>query len=126
MKRFEDIKAWQQARELSRAIYQLTSEAPFVHDFALKDQIRRASGSVMDNIAEGFARNGNKEFIQHLSIAKASAAEVQSQLYRALDCQYITQDHFDQLYQQANHIAAMLTNLMKYLKASPQKGPKYN
>ncbi len=126
MKRFEDIKAWQQARKLTQSIYQHSFEAPFTHDFALKDQIRRASGSIMDNIAEGFARNGNREFIQHISIAKASAAEVQSQLYRALDCQYLTQAQFDQLYQQADHIAAMLTNLMKYLKNSPQKGPKYD
>jgi four helix bundle protein len=126
MKRFEDIQAWQQARLLAQEINQHCLTLPFSQDYPLKDQIRRAAGSVMDNIAEGFARNGNKEFLQHLSIAKASAAEVQSQLYRALDQKYLTESQFDQLYQQADLIMAMITKLMQYLRSSTYKGPKYD
>ncbi|MDX1906129.1 MAG: four helix bundle protein [Bacteroidia bacterium] len=126
MKRFEDIQAWQLARILAQDIHKQCQSSLFAQDFPLKDQIRRAAGSVMDNIAEGFARNGNKEFSQHLSIAKASAAEVQSQLYRALDQHYLTQTQFNQLYSQADHIIAMITKLMQYLKTTTHKGPKYD
>lgn len=80
----------------------------------------------MDNIAEGFGRGGNKEFMQYLSFSKGSATEVQSQLYRALDYQYINQEIFDQLYENTNHIIGKITNLMKYLANSDNKGTKYN
>ena len=85
LKRFEDIEAWQKARELTRAVYAVSNEGPFSRDFGPRDQIRRASVSIMSNIAEGFGRGGNKEFIQFLSTAKGSASEVQAQLYVAMD-----------------------------------------
>ena len=88
--RFEDIEAWQHAERLEREIFKLTLEGEFAKDFSLKDQIRRSTGSVMDNIAEGFERSGNREFIQFLSISKGSCGEVQSQLYRALDQSYLS------------------------------------
>ena len=83
--KFEDLGVWQEARELCKEVYSLISEAEFSKDYALLNQINRSSGSVMDNIAEGFGRSGNKEFIQYLSVSKASCMEVKSQLYRALD-----------------------------------------
>ena len=92
--RFEDIEAWQKARELTKAIYAMSNDGQFARDFGLRDQIRRASVSIMSNIAEGFGRGGNKEFIQFLSTAKGSASEVQAQLYVALDAGYINQDQF--------------------------------
>ena len=88
---FEEIEAWKKSRELVRAIYQATSLGAFSTDYGLRDQIRRASVSIMSNIAEGFEREGTKEFVQFLSIAKASAGEVRSQLYVALDQGYIGQ-----------------------------------
>ena len=85
IRRFEDIEAWQKGRHLCKKIREVTNIGDFQRDFSLKDQIRRSSGSIMDNIAEGFGRDGNREFIQYLSCSKGSANEVQSQLYRALD-----------------------------------------
>jgi four helix bundle protein len=101
IERYEDIQGWQRARELTKFIYAITKQEAFARDFSLKDQIRRAAVSVMSNIAEGFERGGRAEFIQFLSIAKSSAAEVQSQLYVALDQEYImpeqlTTGHFCQ------------------------------
>lgn len=89
IKKFEDLGVWQEARELCKEIFNLISEGDFSKDYALINQINRSSGSVMDNIAEGFGRSGNKEFIQYLSISKASCMEVKSQLYRALDRNYL-------------------------------------
>jgi len=89
IKRFEDIKAWQKARALVRDIYEVTSKGNFAKDYSLKDQIRRASISVMRNIAEGFSRQTDREFIQFLHVAKGSTSEVRSQLYVALDLKYI-------------------------------------
>ena len=89
IKKFEDLGVWQEARELCKEIFNLISEGDFSKDYALINQINRSSGSVMDNIAEGFGRSGNKEFIQYLSISKASCTEVKSQLYRALDRNYL-------------------------------------
>lgn len=94
VERFEDLIAWQKARELTRNIYLLTSKELFVKDFDLKEQIQRATVSIMSNIAEGFERGSISEFHQFLTIAKASCAEVRSQLYIALDVGYIEDDEF--------------------------------
>ncbi|HEX8517422.1 MAG TPA: four helix bundle protein [Bacteroidia bacterium] len=115
IKKFEDITAWQQARVLSKSIYAISSEKPFWSDFELKGQIRSASGSIMDNIAEGFERGGRNEFIQFLAIAKASAAEVRSQLYRALDQKYISEECFEELYKISDDIGKMISALIGYL-----------
>ena len=95
--KFEDLKIWQKARELCREIALLTRQDEFSKDYRLKDQIKSSSGSIMDNIAEGFERDGRKEFIQFLSMSKGSAGEVRSQLYRAHDCGYITKQKFQEL-----------------------------
>ncbi len=94
IKRFEDIEAWQKARVLTREIYRTTAMGEFARDFGLKDQIRRAGVSSMSNIAEGFEREGNKEFVQFLSVSKGSTAEINSHLYVALDANFITQPQF--------------------------------
>ena len=90
--RFEDLEVWKLAREQAKAIYVLTNEGSFAKDFSLKDQINRSAGSAMDNIAEGFERFTNKEFAQYLIISKGSNGEVRSQLYRAFDKGYITEE----------------------------------
>lgn len=125
LKSFEDIQAWQKARTLSQAIFNLTSEGPFSKDYSLKDQINRASGSIMDNIAEGFERGGNKEFIQYLSYAKGSAGEVRSQFYRAFDRGYLSSEVHNELSGQILEITRMISGLMSYLKKSELKGIKY-
>ncbi|GAG07154.1 unnamed protein product, partial [marine sediment metagenome] len=94
IERFQDIEAWQKARELTRAVYACSSNGSFAKDFGLRDQIRRAAVSILSNIAEGFERDGSAEFLQFLSIAKGSAAEVEAHLYVALDQQYITEHGF--------------------------------
>jgi four helix bundle protein len=101
-KTFEDIEAWQKARELSKSIYEITIIGNFSKDYSLKDQINRSAGSVMDNIAEGFERGGNREFIQFLAIAKGSIGEVRSQLYRAKDRNYIEPENFNQLFEKSD------------------------
>jgi len=93
IEKFEDIEAWQQARQFAKAVNAVTSEEKFAHDFGLRDQIQRAAVSVMSNIAEGFERGGVREFIQFLFIAKGSTAEVQAQPYMALDVGYIKQNN---------------------------------
>lgn len=123
--RFEDIEAWQKARELTKAIYALSNDGGFARDFGLRDQTRRASVSIMSNIAEGFGRGGNKEFIQFLSTARGSASEVQAQLYVALDAGYINQDQFQKLYSETETTARMITGLLRYLQKSDFKGAKY-
>lgn len=116
IERFEDIQAWQKARELNRMVYCVTGRGEFARDFALRDQIRRAAISVMLNIAEGFARRGHKEFAQFLYIAHGSAAEVQSALYIALDQCYIDQKSFDELYQATDETSRMIAGFLKYLE----------
>lgn len=125
IKKFEDIAAWQKARILSKAIYDRSNLKPFNSDFDLKSQIRRSSGSVMDNIAEGFERGGRLEFIQFLSISKASSAEVRSQLYRALDQNYITKQDFDELYMLSEEISKMLSSFISYLNKTEVMGEKF-
>lgn len=125
IKRFEDIEAWQKARELSNEIYNIISIGSFSKDYDLKSQIRRASGSVMDNIAEGFERGGKGEFIQFLGMAKGSAGECRSQLYRALDNNYIDKEKFTTLYNLADRIGKMISGFITYLNKSEIKGEKY-
>ncbi len=125
IERFEDIDAWQRARELTKTIYALTNDGQFARDFGLRDQIRRASVSIMSNLAEGFERGGDKEFFQFVSLAKGSSGEVRAQLYVALDAGYIDQDTFSCLKDMATEINRMLAGLMKYLRGSEFKGSKY-
>jgi four helix bundle protein len=125
IKKFEDITAWQQARILSKHIYSISNSKPFAIDFDLKSQIRSASGSIMDNIAEGFERGGRNEFIQFLAISKASAGEVRSQLYRALDQDYISKEKFEELYKMSDDIGKMLSAFMAYLNKTDIKGEKF-
>ena len=123
--RFEDIAAWKKASELTRAIYQATATGDFMRDRALCAQIRRASVSVMSNIAEGFERNGDKEFRQFLALAKGSAGEVKAQLYVALDAGYLKQEKFDHLYAQATEVGRLIGGFMRYLAGSDYKGNKF-
>ena len=124
-KSFEDIDAWQEARILCNQIYKMTKTDSFQHEFRFKEQIKSASGSIMDNIAEGFERNGNAEFRQFLSIAKGSAGEVRSQLYRALDAQLINQHSFDKLLNLVLSISSKINKIISYLNQSNRKGYKY-
>jgi four helix bundle protein len=115
--RFEDIQAWQEARELVKLVYEaINVNERFQRDYRLVNQIQAAAVSVMSNIAEGFTRRGDKEFMQFLYISKSSAAEVQSQLYVALDQKYIDKETFESIYAQAEKVAKMVSNFIKYLK----------
>ena len=114
--RFEEIEAWKAARELTGEIYALTRQEVFSKDFGLRDQVQRAAVSVMANISEGFDSQSNKAFIQFLGYALRSATEVQSHLYVALDQGYITQDKFDDLYQQAVKGKNLIHGFMRYLR----------
>jgi len=116
--RFEDLDCWQVARKLTRSIYHQTADGKFSRDYGLRDQMRRASMSIMANIAEGFARKGSKEFGQFLFVAKASAAELQSHAYVALDQGYMGEPDFKELYDKLDHVSRMLSNLIKYLSTS--------
>ena len=124
-KTFEDIEAWQVSRELTRLVYDVTAQGTFARDFGLKDQIRKASVSIMSNIAEGFERNGTREFVQFLATAKGSAGEVRAQLYVALDQGYVDQSLFDDLIQLTIKISRMLSGLMSYLNQTDLKGTKF-
>ncbi len=123
--KFEDIEAWQRARLLTKAIYQVTGSGAFSRDFGLRDQIRRASVSSMSNIAEGFERGGNREFIQFLSTAKGSTGEVKSQLYVALDAGFMAQPKFDELYQMADETSRLTGGFMRYLESCELRGRKF-
>ncbi|MCE9539339.1 MAG: four helix bundle protein [Bacteroidetes bacterium] len=125
IQKIEDLKVWQKARLVNLEIYKLSNKGSFSKDFGLRDQIRRASVSVLSNIAEGFERNGNKEFNQFLSIAKASAAEVRAQLYVAKDLEYISNDQFTEVVNGLIEVSKMLSGLMSYLKTAEIKGSKF-
>ena len=120
--RFEDIEAWQEARKLVKMLHQIViKNQKFKRDFRLVNQIQDAADSSMSNIAEGFARRGNKEFVQFLFISKSSAAEVQSHLYVAFDRGYISQDEFDMIYNQAETVSKMDSGFIKYLNSQLNK-----
>lgn len=125
IKRFEDLEVWKLARVLCQEVYELTLREGFSKDFGLKNQISNSSGSVMGNIAEGFERDGNKEFSQFLSISKASCGECRSQLYRALDRNYISKEQFEHLSLKTIDLGRKISNLMTYLKTSELKGNKF-
>jgi four helix bundle protein len=122
---FTDIDAWQAARELTTLVYVATKSGEFARDFALRDQIRRASVSIMANIAEGFGRSGSGEFIQFLAVAKGSACEVSSHVYVALDQGYISRPEFERLNELAERTVNLIGGLMKYLQQSTLRGAKY-
>jgi len=123
--RFEDIEAWQKARILAKEIFSISLETALSKDYRFRDQINAAAGSIMDNIAEGFERGGRLEFINFLTIAKASCAEVRSQLYRLLDRSYITTEKFNELYQLTDDIGSKLGAWIIYLNQSEHKGTKF-
>ena len=126
VKNFEDLEIWKEARRLSQEIYRLTRESRFSKDFGLSDQIRRAAISIMSNIAEGFERGGNQEFIQFLYVAKGSCGEVRSQLYVAFDQSYIAQKNCAEVSKPFRRLSIMISNLIDYLKRNGMKGAKYN
>ena len=115
-KRFEEIKAWQKARQVTKRIYQITNEGSFAKDFGLRDQIRRSSVSIMANISEGHGRRSDQEFAHFLNFAHGSAAETQSHLYMAFDLDYLKQDDFKQLYDLLDEVSRMLMSLIQHLR----------
>ena len=122
---FEEIEAWKLSRVLADKIYKSTLDGSFSRDYKLRDQINGSSGSVMDNIAEGFERDGTREFIQFLAIAKGSVAETRSQLYRALDRGHISKEQFEELKNESLIISKKISSLIKYLNNTNLKGIKF-
>ena len=118
--RFEDIESWKTARQLTNSVYAHTNLAGFNRDFGLRDQIRRASVSVMSNIAEGFESRTDVQFINFLGMARASAGEVRAQLYIALDQKYISEEQFKETFAMAQTCARQISNFMKYLESNPR------
>lgn len=125
IKRFEDLEIWQLARQLENKIFEQTIKGKLARDYKLKDQMNNASGSVIDNIVEGFGRASRLEFIQFLSIAKGSGNELESQLYRCLDRKYIDPEKFNELYELADKVCRKTDSMISYLNRSSVKGQKF-
>lgn len=125
VKRFEDLEIWIEARRLSKEIIFISKTTELNKDYKLKDQIKGSSGSVMDNIAEGFERNGNGEFRQFLSVAKGSAGETRSQLYRVFDNEYIDEQKLNNLVSEYEKLSIKIHNFITYLNKNDFKGTKY-
>lgn len=125
IKQFEDLDVWKKSRQICDEIYKLTSVKPFATDYELKNQILKSSGSVMDNIAEGFERGSKGEFITFLGYSKGSAGEVRSQLYRALDRKYLDQKDADILLSEISEISKMLSGFIQYLNTSTIRGERH-
>lgn len=125
IKRFEDLEVWQKAREICNIVLRYTQKYDFSRDFTLSNQIRSSSGSAMDNIAEGFERGGNKEFVQFLSISKGSIGETRSQTYRAFDNKYISEEEFELLKNECLILSDKLGAFINYLKKSGIRGTKF-
>ncbi|MGZ9734686.1 four helix bundle protein [Flavobacterium sp. GNP002] len=123
--RFEDLEIWKEARRLAKEIHIISVESDLKNDFRFKDQIKASSGSIMDNIAEGFERNGNLEFRQFLCIAKGSAGETRSQLYRILDYNYINEEKFEILKTDFENLSGKINNFISYLNKKDFKGTKF-
>ena len=124
-KRFEEIPVWQKARQFCKDIFQLTLKEGFRTSYKLRDQILASSGSIMDNIAEGYERDGNKELCQFLFIAKGSCGEARSQLYRAFDYGFISKEELESHFLKAVEISKELKAFILYIKNSDIKGIKY-
>ena len=125
LSRFEQLKVWQDARSFDRMLFAVIKDADERRDGFLKNHILKTSGSIMDNIAEGFERDGNREFIQFLSISKGSAGELRSQLYRALDHEMIRQNDFEILQSNLVSLSQQLSNFIKYLNSSSLRGNRF-
>lgn len=125
VRRFEDLEVFQRARMLCKEIYRITKVEPFKNDFRFVQQIRASSGSIMDNIAEGFERNGNKEYINFLYIAKGSCGELRSQLLRAFDAEFVGKEDYDKLYNEAEEIGRLLFRLIQSIRQKGNRGSKY-
>ena len=123
--RFEDIETWQLSRELSLFVFKLSQEGEFEKDYKFRSQIRSSAGSIMDNIAEGFGRGGNKELINFLIISRGSCMETRSQSYRAYDFGYIDETNLNKLLDSTDVISSKLMAFINYLKNSDRKGPRY-
>nr|WP_315220242.1 four helix bundle protein [uncultured Flavobacterium sp.] len=123
--RFEDLEIWKEARRLSKEIHLIAVQTELRSDFRFKNQIKNSSGSVMDNIAEGFERDGNLEFRQFLSIAKGSAGETRSQLYRVFDFEYISEQKFEILKTDYENLSGKIKNFITYLNKKDFKGNKF-
>lgn len=124
-KRFEELRIWQLSRKLAKEVWEVSREGTFAKDFALKDQVNRAAGSTMDNIAEGHDRGGNKEFIHFLSIARASNSEVRSQLLRAFDRKHLNKGQLTPLYDLNIEIGVKITKFIQRLRDSGFRGQKF-
>ncbi len=122
---FEEIDAWQKAHDLANAVYDCSDAGSFARDFSLRDQVRRAAVSVMANIAEGFERGGNAEFVQFLATARGSAAEVESHFYLAVRREYVTREQFEQVKSMAMLTRRLIAGLITYLRRSGMKGVKF-
>jgi four helix bundle protein len=125
VRRFEDLAVWRKARAIVREVYRVSDTGSFAKDFELRGQIRRAAVSVVSNIAEGYERDGNREFVQHLSQAKGSCGEVRAQLHVAVDQKYLEPTDYRVLCEQCVEISKMLSGLINYLKKSPARGRKF-
>ncbi|WCM41146.1 four helix bundle protein [Flavobacterium sp. CBA20B-1] len=125
IKRFEDLEIWQEARKLSKEIINIAKHTDLKTHYRFNEQIKAASGSVMDNIAEGFERNGNMEFRQFLSIAKGSAGETRSQIYRLYDNEYINNEKFNFLVSEYEKLSGKINNFIIYLNKNDFKGTKF-
>lgn len=125
IKAFEDLDIWQKAREICKAVWIMMEETTLSKDYGLKNQMNTSSGSIMDNIAEGFERNGNREFIQFLSISKASCGELRSQLCRAHDRKHINEEQFKVLKEQTITESKMISSFITYLVNTEIKGSKF-
>lgn len=125
IEKFEDIEAWKSAREVAKLVYAVSLGDKFCRDYALCNQIRRAAVSIVSNIAEGFERGGNKEFVQFLAVAKGSCGEVRAQLYVALDQGYLDEAKFKEIVLKVNETSRLIAGFIKYLQQSDLKGSKF-